>query len=334
MKNAMRCLFYIVLYLLCAGCAYSVENTAALDEVEAMMDCEPATALERLNALDVSQFGDSASVARFALLYSEAMVANGLSAPADTIICVAESYYTDADSCEAQRLQCIRMRMCGDISTASDLANALYRQKEREIDLYCERTRRNSYVAGGIFLLLLAGSVIGRQRQRMRFQNLRNEALMAEASGLRGAITAKDADLSDLRDRLHGMLDSRFAFIDGLCETYYESQGTKRERKAVAERVKCEIESLKDDGQMFAEMERLVNNCRDGMLERLKSAYPSIRETDYRLAVYLACGLSNRTISLLTGVTVENVYQRKSRLRKRITDHISDYRHDDFRVLL
>lgn len=119
-----------------------------------------------------------------------------------------------------------------------------------------------------------------------------------------------------LEAKLHGLLENRFALIDSLCQTYYESQGTKSERKAIIDKVKSEIESVRTHS--FSEMEKAVNDCRDNILAKAKDIYPDMKAEDYRLLVYIACGLSTRTICLLLGETAEVVYKRKSRLKSRI----------------
>ena len=112
------------------------------------------------------------------------------------------------------------------------------------------------------------------------------------------------------------MLDTRFALIDALCQTYYETQGTKTEKKAIVEKVKSEIECVRTDS--FADMEKAVNDCRDNILATVREDFPEIKPDDYRLLVYLACGLSTRTISLLLDETVDVIYKRKSRLKARL----------------
>ena len=64
-----------------------------------------------------------------------------------------------------------------------------------------------------------------------------------------------------------------------------------------------------------------MNMCRDNLLESVKDKYPDIKDDDYQLLVYLVCGLSPRTISLLIGESVDVVYKRKSRLKIRLRDH-------------
>ena len=90
-----------------------------------------------------------------------------------------------------------------------------------------------------------------------------------------------------------------------------------QKRKLIADKVKSEIDAVRTDA--FTDMEQAVNDCRDNLLTRLKEAYPEIRPEEYQLAVYLASGLSARTISLLLGENIYVVYKRKSRLKKRLS---------------
>ena len=312
----MRSLIYIILMIVVAGCSYSGTQTKALDEAQRLMQSDPAAALGKLNEVDVSEFDDSATMARWALLYSEAMVENRLSAPTDTIVNIAIDYYGRHNRRdEFQRASRLKALILSG-READALATALYLQKEKEFQLYKERTTRELFVAVGLVLLCLAAGLIVWMRQRMRLQSLQKEALMAEASGLKCQIDASRDDVGRLEMKLHGLLEKRFALIDSLCQTYYESQGTKTERKAIVDKVKHEIESVRTDS--FTEMEQAVNDCRDNLLERVKEVYPEIKAADYQLLVYLASGLSTRTISLLVDESVDVVYKRKSRLKSRV----------------
>ena len=67
-------------------------------------------------------------------------------------------------------------------------------------------------------------------------------------------------------------------------------------------------------------MEQAVNDCKDNLLVIVKEKYPDIKPEDYQLLVYLASGLSTRTISLLLGETVDVIYKRKSRLKTRLKE--------------
>lgn len=314
----MRNLLYVIILLVVTGCGYSNSYPQALDEAQRLMQSDPSAALSRLNGLDVSEFHDSATMARWALLYSEAMVVNKLAAPTDTIVNIAMDYYgrnnLTAEFQKASRLKALM----GAPGKRDDLATALYLQKEKEFMLYRERTRREQIMFVGIIILLIAAGVIAWMRQRIRMQSMQNESLMAEASGLRSRIAATRGDVNRLETTLQGLLDKRFDLIDSLCQTYYESQGTKTERKSIVDKVKSEIESVRTDS--FPEMEKAVNACRNNILEEIKKSWPDMKADDYRLLVYLASGLSTRAICLLLEESADVVYKRKSRLKSRLKE--------------
>ena len=287
-----------------------------LEDAQRLMASDPQVALSRLNRLDVSEFNDSATMARWALLYSEAMLANNLAAPTDTIINIAFDYY-GAHNLRSEFQRASRVKALSQTANkANELATALYLQKEKEYVLFKERATRQQIVYISLIVLLIAVGVIVWMRQRLKVRSAQNDALMSEASILNKQILLKEDDVSRLQATLQGLLENRFALIDSLCQTYYETQGTKTERKAIAEKVKNEIEAVRTES--FAEMEKVVNDCRGNIINRIKSTLPDIKQEDYQLAVFLASNLSTRTISLLLGESVEVVYKRKSRLKKRL----------------
>lgn len=317
----MRSLLYIVILLAVSGCGYSGSQTVALDKASRLMHTDPAAALSTLNSIDASELPDSTAMAQWALLYSEAMVVNGLCAPTDTIVNIAIDYYGRHNLADefkkASRLKALMLSS----GNSDALSTALYLQKEKEFMLYKERTARQRILYASLFALLVAAGIIIWMRQRIRIQSLRNETLMAEASGFKYQIEASRGDVSRLQTKLRGLLDRRFSLIDSLCQTYYESQGTKSERKAIADKVRHEIGSVRTDA--FHEMEQAVNDCRDNLLARARNIHTSLSDEDYRLLVYLASGLSARSISLLLGESVDVAYKRKSRLKSRMKETVA-----------
>ena len=317
----MRSLLYILVLLILAGCGYSRNQPRVLDEMQPLMDTDPSTAWTKLNSLDISELKDSATMARWALLYSEAMVINRITAPTDTIVNIAINYYKNHHQTDEYQ-KALRLKVLNQSSNdTNDLATALYLQKEKEFFLYKERVKREQILLIGIIILLIAAIVLAWMQQRLKLQTLRNASLMAEASSFKNQIEVSKGDVNRLESKLHSLLENRFVLIDSLCQTYYETQGTKTERKAIVDKVKSEIESIRTDS--FPQMEQVVNDCMDNLLVIVKEKYPDIKPEDYKLLVYLASGLSTRTISLLLGETVEVVYKRKSRLKIRLKETVT-----------
>ncbi len=314
----MRGLLYCIILFFITGCSFCNPQPRALNEAESLMTSDPKAALTSLNALDISEFNDSAIMARWALLYSEALVANQLSAPTDTIIDIAINYYKSRDI-DSSFQKALRLKEIMQSSGNDDaLATALYLQKEKEFFLYKERARRQQTTYVSLLILLIAAGIIIWMRQRIKLQSAQNDALIAEASVMKDRINSDRNEVGSLETKLQELLKSRFSLIDSLCQTYYEAQGTKAERNAIVNRVKAEIDAARSDS--FPEMESAVNNCRNNLLEKVKAVYPTIKADDYKLLVYICGGLSSRTISLLLGEPVEIVYKRKSRLKARLKE--------------
>lgn len=316
----MHNILYVIIFLFVTGCSYCNPQLPALNDAEHQMTTDPEAALTSLNSLDISQFEDSATMARWALLYSEALVANKLSAPTDTIVDIAIDYYKrhniDCQLRKASRLKEIIRSTTND----NALATALYLQKEKEFFLYKERTRREQTTYAGLSILLLSTGIIIWMQQRIKLQSAQNYALIAEASVMKNQIDSDRSEVGILETKLCELLKTRFSLIDSLCQTYYESQGTKAERSAIVNKVKCEIDSVRSDS--FPEMEQAINNCRNNLLERVKTAYPAIKADDYKLLVYISGGLSSRTISLLLGEPIDIICKRKSRLKARLIETV------------
>lgn len=282
------------------------------------MQRDPSAALSKLNGVDVSEFQDSASMARWALLYSEALAVNRLSVPNDTIVNIAIDYYGRHNLTDELKKASRLKTQIQSANKTDALATARYLQKEKEFLIYKERIKRELYTLVGLVVIILAIGIIVWMRQRIKIKSLQNETLIAEVSGFKSQIEASRGDIGRLEMKLHKLLEQRFYLIDSLCQTYYESQGTKTERKAIIDKVKSEIESVRTDS--FSEMEQVVNDCRDNLLTKVKNSYPGIKTEDYTLLVFLASGLSTRTISLLINESVDVVYKRKSRLKSRLRE--------------
>lgn len=315
----MRGLLVVIWAFVVTGCTMSNSHHIDLDTAERLMTVDPEEAFERLNVIDVSEFADSSTMARWALLYSDAMMRCRLAVPSDTIISIAVRYYA---SCGEQSLLA-RSKEIQSVLSAYEpeedaLLRARYLQKVREYSLYKERQRRNYWILWGVVILFVSIGIMWSQHRHLLQQTYRNEALLAQAASLRDAVEVEKkltAGLSTVADR---QFSKRFRLIDHLCSTYYENQGTASERNAIAREVKREIETLKCDSRTFAGLEAAVADVHGDWLALVKESLPHLSSDDYQLLIYLICGFSPQAISIFIGEKVETVYKRKSRLKGRI----------------
>ncbi len=118
---------------------------------------------------------------------------------------------------------------------------------------------------------------------------------------------------------VHRLFKEQFDLIERLGATYYERQNTPSEKEAIYGKVKAEIEKLGTDPKKQAALERIIDECNDRAVTRLREQLPQLKESDRLLFCYLVAGFSSRVISLFLQEKIENVYNRKSRLKSRIS---------------
>ena len=60
----MRSLLYIIVLFTITACSYSGVRPSVLDEAQDLMQRDPLVAMSKLNNIDISEFQDSATMAR------------------------------------------------------------------------------------------------------------------------------------------------------------------------------------------------------------------------------------------------------------------------------
>lgn len=93
MKSAMKHIFTVLLLLFCVSCISDRETRAVLDQVEVLIEENPAEAYELVKGIDGAAISSSAVNARYALLYTKAEYKNYIDAPTDSLISIAADYY-------------------------------------------------------------------------------------------------------------------------------------------------------------------------------------------------------------------------------------------------
>ena len=141
----MRTLVYIALLFIITGCHYSNERQKELDEAGRIMLTDPKAAYDKLNFIDLSELSDSAAMAQWAMLYSEAMVANDISAPSDSIINIAVAYYDRHNRKDEFQKACRLKALMSTISNTDShrLATSAHQTQVKPKRRSCCRSIRN-----------------------------------------------------------------------------------------------------------------------------------------------------------------------------------------------
>lgn len=181
-----------------------------------------------------------------------------------------------------------------------------------------------------LILLLLMGWVAVAWRRKLREKNSQLEEYLAVAQE---AEVSKNNLLGELdihkekEKRLKELLENRFAEIRELAGTYYEYGYSKKLQKKVEQLI-----SLQSFGKdMFEVIENVVNAKNNGAIEKIRREYPSITEDNIKLLNLIYAGFSPQEISVIINDTPQNIYVRKSRLKRKIAPLIAQDPEIDFR---
>ena len=71
------------------------------------------------------------------------------------------------------------------------------------------------------------------------------------------------------------------------------------------------IESLKAGGEGFKKLVKDLNACFGDIVRKLRESYPTMTNLDYHILVYYFSGFSQETVSTLTNIPVEKLYNLK-----------------------
>lgn len=153
--------------------------------------------------------------------------------------------------------------------------------------------QRNTIIYCVIILVVgLVAYVIWRRIRR------KNEDIAHYVETIHELSIALDNVPRELSASLGALYRDRFSELNQLCDIYYDHSGSSRHKNMVFNKLTETIDSMKSDSVRLAELERAVDEYRNGLVRRLKVLLPKLSERDYRVAVYSFAGFSNRAIAI------------------------------------
>ena len=127
------------------------------------------------------------------------------------------------------------------------------------------------------------------------------------------------AQLSRMKDKDRGPAVPKLDVLERLCEQYYVYEGTDNLQPKVMKEVRAIVDGLRSDPKVLRDLEQSLDRSADGLMTRLREAFPAWKDEDYRLYAFAAAGFSSTTMSLLIEKDKPYVYNRIYRLKGRIS---------------
>ena len=190
-----------------------------------------------------------------------------------------------------------------------------------EYEAFRSLAKTLSLISFSILFCIILVCVTTWYRRRIR---KKERDMMLLVSQIHELSLEKDSAINEFTCRIENLYETKMKFIDSLCEKYYSYNGSVRD-KYVLEEIDNMIASISDDNEI-ATLESIIDAFNDNVMQHIKETFPRIKEKDYRFLCYWYAGFSTWTMSLLLNERIENIYNRKSRLRKKFEETDSEYR--------
>lgn len=182
------------------------------------------------------------------------------------------------------------------------------------------RQNRSAVIIYSLLVVILLGAIAGAAIAWRRKLQQKNRQIGEYLAAAQDAENSKNILLDELDEqkekerRLKELLENRFAEIRELAGTYYEFGYSKKLQKKVEQ-----LLSFQSFGQdMFEVIENVVNAKNNGAIEKIRSEFPSIAEENIKLLNLIYAGFSPQEISVIINDTPQNIYVRKSRLKRKL----------------
>ena len=148
-----------------------------------------------------------------------------------------------------------------------------------------------------------------------------------EKSELQNSLATSTTQSQSLQTAIDQLFEQRFATIDQLCSSYYEYQGTAHEKQKLYKDAMNLVVNLGNDPKTLQEVEKFVNTYKDHLMERFRQTFPDLKPQDYQLYLYVVAGFSARAISIFMNEKLDVVYNRKSRLKRKLKTNLTNQDH-------
>ena len=198
-----------------------------------------------------------------------------------------------------------------------------FKQKAIQSELRAKQQRGRYiliFVLCVLFIVAISLYVYIKKRREIAHKNELIKQYLSSVQSLHSELAERDEKLKEVSSEIFG---EAFKAIDELCCTYFEYSDNPKQQSAILNHVKRLIGNISSKPYLV-QLEEQINGCYDNILEKLKSEFPTLSENEYMLSCYLCAGFTTQAICLFLNCNSSAVYNRISRLRKKIKDSTSE----------
>lgn len=160
-----------------------------------------------------------------------------------------------------------------------------------------------------------------------------NKNLQGQVNSLQNSTEELEKTLEGLRKAYVSTYKDKFSAIGELCNVYMDSDKRLDKNDFIVRRVENLIAYISDDDKLHMRFENQINKDLNNIVRHLKADLGDVDKKDSRFICYCIVGFNPEMIGSILGLSISNVYTKKSRLKERIRGLESPYKEEYLRML-
>ena len=223
---------------------------------------------------------------------------------------------------EAYRLQSIATHVQDSLTRIRlrESANAAlqdYYSQELQVQQQMTKIKTVRYKAGMVILALIITLVISFSISTVRKRDDKYRELLAGMHSNDNSIKQLVKDNANL---LGSLLSGKLLYLDQL-STEFSNVDSEKAKDAVFKKYKAAVHQLKNNPNLFDDIEQSLDRYCDGIITRFKSQFPDIKGDKFRLVLLFFTGIPYKTAELLfRNHSVDSMKTARRRLRQMIQE--------------
>lgn len=163
-----------------------------------------------------------------------------------------------------------------------------------------ERMQRLAIIVIIVCMIVIMMTAIT-HRFRVHVKDSLIESKMNEILLLSERLKKDDKENQDLKMQAEKSMRGRWDLVNMLCKEYFEKGDNEKLKAGIISKVDKEMERICSRKHM-EEIETLVNNSMNGIVTKLRTQCPELKQEDVLFATLVYAGLAPRAVCLCTGI--------------------------------
>ena len=164
------------------------------------------------------------------------------------------------------------------------------------------------------FVFIILFMVYMNERRKSEQKQLELVTTIREQIDLLDRSSAKSAEM---HVQLKKLFRNQFADLNDLCTGFYGSKVTRRRKDEMYLKAESSIKEMMSPASI-SDLDKMINSTFDNILGKLTTEIDWLEKRDIMLIRLYLAGFSAKSINVLTGETIDNVYKKKTRILSRL----------------